>query len=318
MSENSKKVFKKKINKQARMIFAFQASVFIAMLGYLIFKIIYLRSTTGLTDNSINELSESFVESGIPIILGLFLGMIVVLFYRKSKLFTHDLVVQNKKMTLKIFFKLFLCFMFVQAIFTVGATGIENSFNLFGYTMMEGMESATETSITFSMFLYASILGPITEEIVFRGALLRGLEKYGKLFAIVVSAVLFGAFHSNVIQGIFTTLAGLLLGYVAIEYSIKWAIVFHIINNLVLGEILDSMLSYFSLGMQSIINNTLLILAFLGGIGVLFKSWDSIKNYIRENKSDRKLYHYTFTSFWIVLYIGINVLLAVFSITKIV
>ena len=173
-------------HKQARMIFSFQAAVFLAMLGYMIFKIIYLRSTTGLTDTIINELSGSFIESGIPIILGLFLGMIVVLFHRKSKLFTYDLLVQNKKMTLKNFLKLFLCFMFVQAIFTVGATGIENLFNLFGYTLMEGMESATETSIMFSMFIYASILGPITEEIVFRGALLRGLEKYGKLFAIIV------------------------------------------------------------------------------------------------------------------------------------
>ena len=159
---------------------------------------------------------------------------------------------------------------------------------------MEGMESATETSIMFAMFIYASILGPITEEIVFRGALLRGLEKYGKLFAIIVSAVLFGAFHSNLIQGIFTTLAGLLLGYVAIEYSIKWAIVFHIINNLVLGDILGSILSYFSLGTQSIINYILLILAFFGGIFVLFKSWGSIKKYIRENKSDRTVFCKTF------------------------
>ena len=67
MSENFKKLFKKKINKQARMIFSFQAAVFLAMLGYMIFKIIYLRSTTGLTDTIINELSGSFIESGIPI-----------------------------------------------------------------------------------------------------------------------------------------------------------------------------------------------------------------------------------------------------------
>ena len=66
MSENFKKLFKKKINKQARMIFSFQAAVFLAMLGYMIFKIIYLRSTTGLTDTIINELSGSFIESGIP------------------------------------------------------------------------------------------------------------------------------------------------------------------------------------------------------------------------------------------------------------
>ena len=37
-------------------------------LNGIILLIIYLRSTTGLTDTIINELSGSFIESGIPII----------------------------------------------------------------------------------------------------------------------------------------------------------------------------------------------------------------------------------------------------------
>ena len=36
-------------------------------LNGIILLIIYLRSTTGLTDTIINELSGSFIESGIPI-----------------------------------------------------------------------------------------------------------------------------------------------------------------------------------------------------------------------------------------------------------
>ena len=38
-------------------------------LNGIILLIIYLRSTTGLTDTIINELSGSFIESGIPILL---------------------------------------------------------------------------------------------------------------------------------------------------------------------------------------------------------------------------------------------------------
>lgn len=37
-------------------------------LNGIILLIIYLRSTTGLTDTIINELSGSFIESGIPIL----------------------------------------------------------------------------------------------------------------------------------------------------------------------------------------------------------------------------------------------------------
>ena len=39
-------------------------------LNGIILLIIYLRSTTGLTDTIINELSGSFIESGIPMING--------------------------------------------------------------------------------------------------------------------------------------------------------------------------------------------------------------------------------------------------------
>ena len=38
-------------------------------LNGIILLIIYLRSTTGLTDTIINELSGSFIESGIPMLV---------------------------------------------------------------------------------------------------------------------------------------------------------------------------------------------------------------------------------------------------------
>ena len=47
---------------------------------------------------------------------------------------------------------------------------------------------------SWTMLLYAGFFGPITEEFFFRGAGLRGLERYGKIFAIVMTAILFGLF----------------------------------------------------------------------------------------------------------------------------
>jgi membrane protease YdiL (CAAX protease family) len=101
---------------------------------------------------------------------------------------------------------------------------------------MEAMESASANVETFSMFLYMGILAPVTEEILFRGLVQRSLMPYGKKFAIFGSAFLFGIFHGNLVQTPYAFLVGLILGYVASEYSIAWAMLLHLINNMILGD----------------------------------------------------------------------------------
>ena len=53
------------------------------------------------------------------------------------------------------------------------------------------------------------------------------------------SALLFGVFHGNLVQIPFAFLVGLVLGYVAAEYSLGWCILLHWINNCVLGMLLE-------------------------------------------------------------------------------
>ncbi len=67
---------------------------------------------------------------------------------------------------------------------------------------------------------------------------MRRLLGGGKGFAIVLSAVLFGAMHGNFLQGTFAVGAGLVFGYVAVEYSIGWSILIHVLNNLVFSDLL--------------------------------------------------------------------------------
>ena len=79
--------------------------------------------------------------------------------------------------------------------------------------------------------LYVAVVAPVVEELLFRGAVLRSFQPFGKRFAIVFSALLFGLFHGNLIQIPFAFLTGLVLGYTAVEYSIVWAMLLHFINN---------------------------------------------------------------------------------------
>ena len=68
---------------------------------------------------------------------------------------------------------------------------------------------------------------------------------FGKKFAIFVSSFTFGLFHGNLIQSPYAFVVGLVLGYVAAEYNILWAMVLHMINNLLLGDVLYRLLGGF-------------------------------------------------------------------------
>lgn len=58
------------------------------------------------------------------------------------------------------------------------------------------------------------IIGPIVEEILFRKLLFDRLAVLGELFAILLTSFAFGAFHGNIYQFFYATMAGLVFGYV--------------------------------------------------------------------------------------------------------
>ena len=58
------------------------------------------------------------------------------------------------------------------------------------------------------------LISPIAEEIVFRGLVFNRLRRYYKAVpAMVVSGLLFGVYHGNLVQGLYGTCMGILLAY---------------------------------------------------------------------------------------------------------
>jgi len=89
-------------------------------------------------------------------------------------------------------------------------------------------------SLTPVMAIYTAVLGPITEELAFRGLSLGYLKKSLPSFALanIVQALLFGFIHLNFIQGAYAFMIGLLLGYVAHRTgSLLLSMVLHICFN---------------------------------------------------------------------------------------
>ncbi len=95
--------------------------------------------------------------------------------------------------------------------------------------------SGLGSSMAFITALYALLLGPICEELVFRGLTYKAAEKYLPIpAAIAIQAFLFGAYHMNMMQGSYAFVLGLGLGYIMYLYDdIVLTIIFHVAFNFV-------------------------------------------------------------------------------------
>ena len=84
----------------------------------------------------------------------------------------------------------------------------------------------------WKVFLAIALLPGICEELLFRGFLIRFFEKYGLQWAVIISAILFAAFHLDPFRFVPVLLLGFLLGYLALRSgSVYTSMLSHIINN---------------------------------------------------------------------------------------
>ena len=215
-------------------------------------------------------------------------------------------------------FLVFLCVcMAIQFVNSFWITGLEWFLNLFDMSIMETLESVSGSSDSLSMFLYASIAAPITEELIFRGYIQGALSRFGKKFAILCSALLFGIFHGNLVQIPYAFLAGLLLGYVAAEYHIIWSIAIHMFNNLVLADLLSRATAGLSEEIAGAINMILLGVATLVTAIMLIVKRKAIASYLRSEWLDRRCLKWFFlnsgTIVLLLLMAGNTLLLLVMS-----
>ena len=257
-------------------------------------------------------LGDAVLSNGWGYVLTVVIGLVGSWFWKGREFCCREIWKTDKPMTVGAFFGLLCVFMSGQAVFSILAVVMELLFNLFGISILESMEAATMTSDSFSMFLYLTLLAPVTEEIFFRGVILRSLEPYGKKLAILGSAFLFGIFHGNIIQSPYAFLVGLVLGYVTVEYSIGWAMVLHMFNNLVMGDMLTR-ISEFQPGWVGEVLSFALIWGFaIAGILVLVFHRKKIADYFKTKRMHPWCVKSFFRSAGVIVltvYMGLNILL---------
>lgn len=105
----------------------------------------------------------------------------------------------------------------VAAGFT-SSVGLNILFSLSGAAQQsEGYQSVAKDQYAVPLLvgiLLYGIVSPLAEEVVFRGILFNRMRKdFPPGMAILLSGVLFGLYHGNMVQGIYGTLMGVLMAY---------------------------------------------------------------------------------------------------------
>lgn len=87
----------------------------------------------------------------------------------------------------------------------------------------------------WQQILLNGILVPVIEEFLFRAGVMRILRKWVSFIpAMILSALVFGIYHGNLVQFVYGTLCGLMLAYLYEIYgTIKASITAHISMNLI-------------------------------------------------------------------------------------
>ncbi|MBE6148451.1 MAG: CPBP family intramembrane metalloprotease [Firmicutes bacterium] len=209
-----------KNGKSKSICFSVLTSMFIAIVIYLLamyFSLVFINK------------SVYFLSAIMPItiVLVIFIaGLIIKLDFKKSFKF-------NKFH----FSKFFHSFMLYVGIYILANLVINIIGRLFPSIVTD--YSLIESFLNFDNLVLAilvtALLPAIAEEILFRGVIFNSFnKKYGAMVAILVSALIFGVYHMNWLQGLFAFILGLSLAYVYLKSgSLFVPIILHFINNLI-------------------------------------------------------------------------------------
>jgi membrane protease YdiL (CAAX protease family) len=167
----------------------------------------------------------------LSVMAGAVAGPLLLIAYRKRRFFGDVLMPARERLTPRILAILVIATQGIQFAFGLLILLVDTLLEPTGISLAGDYEGMIGMLVNPLGLVYIILVGPVFEELVFRGAILGALRKYGENFAIVMSAVFFGFFHMAILQIPFAFVMGLLLGYVASRFSMRASMLLHIIVN---------------------------------------------------------------------------------------
>ena len=245
MSDLDRTRFKREINEIVFLLLLYQLVQFSTVFGLsslrTLWKVLTQRAGVSIGDSGTFVQGESSFGA-LSSMIGFTLGFLILAYRMRDRVPIRQIFKRGRRMDLPTFLQLFVLFMCGQTVFALSAAMLDRFFHFFGYSLADSVERATSVDPSIPMWVYVGFFAPLMEEMVYRGFLLQSVRPYGKRFAVLFSAMMFGGMHANLPQSIFALYIGMVLGYIAIEYGIGYTILFHFLNNFVFGSLLGFLL----------------------------------------------------------------------------
>ena len=169
---------------------------------------------------------------------------------------------------------------------------------------------ATGTSSPM-MAVYALLAVPLAEELVFRGIILNGLRRFGRVFAILTASLLCALLQCDPVSGLWIFLLGLALGYCSLEYGLVWAIGARVVGDLLFSGLPNRYLMSAPRTARMSILAVVLVLV-LAGLVMFFLHRASLFDYRRRYRAPKGTYA-SWRQPWFLLYLLLCLLLTVFK-----
>ena len=161
------------------------------------------------------------------------------------------------------------------------------------------------------MMLYALLILPLTEEIIFRGVIMNGLRRFGRVFAIITSAFLCAFMQMQPVQAIWAFVIGLVLGALSMEYGLVWAIGAHILASVGYSGLIPRWLSNAPVQVRWAVA-VVLALIVVAGLVILVRKFSSLRAYAREYRAPKGVYA-SWRQSWFVIFCLCSLAVAVFQ-----
>lgn len=174
-------------------------------------------------------------------ILMFILPMWVILYSEHLKL---TQIISFKKPKKEFFLPIILMCIGITAFANIITNVLTGLFNAVGIPVSPPDIDTPKGVLGFiATFLAIAVTPALVEEFALRGVVQGSLKRYGKGFAITVSAIIFGMMHGNLSQLPFAFILGIAIGFAVIKTDSIWTgVIIHFINNGV-SVILDAIMT---------------------------------------------------------------------------
>ena len=155
-------------------------------------------------------------------------------------------------------------------------------FDSFGHTLTQPETAPPNTLFSCIVSVVSTAVVPaLCEEFSLRCCSLGLVKKYGKGFGVFCVSLVFGLLHGNVIQLVFATLVGIILGFVTVKTdSIIPAVLIHAFNN---GMAVAGDVFVYAFGESADEYSTYVLFAFWFIVGVFCTAILAIKGQLKRN-----------------------------------